>query len=46
LFVNGQFRGELRDADFTRRFFGIWLAPESSQPALRDALFGVGTARP
>lgn len=45
-FVNGRFRGEVRDADFTRRFFGIWLARESSQPALRDALLGAGSAGP
>ncbi|MBX3635879.1 MAG: chalcone isomerase family protein [Rubrivivax sp.] len=43
-FVNGRFRGELRDADFTRRFFGIWLARETSQPALRDALLGARAA--
>jgi hypothetical protein len=43
-FVNGRFRGEVRDAEFTRRFFGIWLARESSQPALRDALLGAGSA--
>ena len=30
--VNGQSRGELRDAEFTRLFFGIWLSPRSSQP--------------
>jgi hypothetical protein len=43
-FFNGRFRGELRDAEFARRFFGIWLARESSQPALRDALLGAGSA--
>lgn len=39
-FHNGQLRGELRDAEFTRLFFGIWLSVRSSEPALRDALFG------
>jgi hypothetical protein len=39
-FHNGQWRGEVRDADFTRRFFGIWLGETSSEPALRDALLG------
>jgi hypothetical protein len=39
-FVNGSRRGEVRDADFTRRFFGIWLAPQTSEPALRARLFG------
>jgi hypothetical protein len=38
--VNGQSRGELRDAEFTRLFFGIWLSPRSSQPQLREALLG------
>jgi hypothetical protein len=39
---NGEPRGELRDAAFTQRFFGIWLAPQTSQPALRLALLGGG----
>ncbi len=37
---NGQTIGELRDAEFTRLFFGIWLSPRSSQPQLREALLG------
>ncbi len=41
-FVNGKPSGELQDAEFTRRFFGIWLAPQTSQPALRKALLGGG----
>ena len=40
-YVNGNVRGELRDAEFTRLFFGIWLAPVTSQPALRSALLGL-----
>ena len=43
-FVNGQPRGEVRDAEFTRLFFGIWLSPRTSQPKLREALLG-GQAR-
>jgi hypothetical protein len=39
-FINGKARGEVRDADFARRFFGIWLAPQTSEPGLRDRLFG------
>ncbi len=39
-FVNGAPRGEVRDADFTRLFFGIWLSPRTSQPELRAALLG------
>jgi hypothetical protein len=37
-FVNGKFTGEIRDAEFTRLFFGIWLSPRTSEPRLRQAL--------
>jgi hypothetical protein len=37
-FVNGKFTGEIRDAEFTRLFFGIWLSPRTSEPRLREAL--------
>ncbi len=37
---NGGFRGEWRDAALARQFFAIWLAPQTSDPALREALFG------
>jgi hypothetical protein len=43
--VNGQARGELRDPDFARLFFGIWLSPRSSQPRLREALLRPATPR-
>ena len=39
-FVNGSPRGEVRDAEFARLFFGIWLAPWTSEPKLRSALLG------
>jgi hypothetical protein len=39
-FHNGERRGEVRDAEFTRRFFGIWLGETSSEPALRNTLLG------
>jgi hypothetical protein len=39
-FVNGRLQGELPDADFARLFFGIWLSPRTSEPALREALLG------
>jgi Chalcone isomerase-like len=39
-FANGSLRGEVRDAEFARLFFGIWLSEQSSQPALRAALLG------
>jgi hypothetical protein len=31
---------------FARLFFGIWLAPGTSEPALRSQLLGVGGAQP
>ena len=37
-FTNGQRTGAIGDVDFARRFFGIWLAPETSEPKLRQAL--------
>jgi Chalcone isomerase-like len=39
-FFNGSLRGEVRDAEFTKLFFGIWLSPRTSEPALREALLG------
>ncbi len=39
-FLNGQPIGDVRDADFARLFFGIWLSPRTSDPALRRALVG------
>jgi len=39
-FHNGQLRGEVKDAEFTRRFFGIWLGETTSEPSLRDSLLG------
>ena len=39
-FHNGQLRGEVKDAEFTRRFFGIWLGEATSEPSLRDSLLG------
>lgn len=38
--VNGRFAGELRDARFAALFFGIWLAPWTSEPRLRLQLLG------
>ena len=36
--LNGKSLGEIRDAAFAQRFFGIWLAPGTSEPGLRNAL--------
>jgi hypothetical protein len=41
-YLNGQLRGAVRDPDFTRRFFGIWLSAQTSEPGLRERLFGRG----
>jgi hypothetical protein len=42
-FFNGQPRGAVRDPEFTRLFFGIWLSPATSEPGLRERLLGRGT---
>lgn len=36
--VNGKPSGEIRDTEFARLFFGIWLSPKTSEPKLRSAL--------
>lgn len=38
--TNGRLTGRIDDAEFARRFFGIWLSPDTSEPALRQALLG------
>ncbi len=38
--TNGQPSGEVSDGDFARLFFGIWLSPQTSEPAMRKALLG------
>ena len=40
-YLNGRLAGELRDADFARLFFAIWLAPGTSEPRMRAALLGL-----
>jgi hypothetical protein len=40
IYLNGSLRGEPRDTEFARLFFGIWLSPRTSEPTLRDALLG------
>ena len=36
-----RFLGDVPDARFAQRFFGIWLAPTTSEPGLRQALLGL-----
>jgi len=43
-FLNAKPRGEVKDADFARRFFGIWLSSNTSEPKLRSALLGMNRA--
>jgi hypothetical protein len=37
---NGQSRPSVRDTDFSRLFFGIWLSEATSEPLLRKGLLG------
>ncbi len=46
VYFNGKLRGEVRDADFTRAFFSIWLSPRTSEPKLRLALLKPHLGRP
>lgn len=39
-FINGALKGDVRDPRFAKLFFGIWLAPQTSEPALRKQLLG------
>lgn len=40
--LNGRLRGDWPDPVAAARFFGIWLAPWTSEPGLRRALLGTG----
>ena len=40
MFYNGAPRGDVREPEFARLFFGIWLSPRTSEPAMRQALLG------
>ena len=40
-FHNGEPRGEVADPEFATLFFGVWLSPRTSEPALRAMLLGV-----
>ena len=37
-YLNDRLLGEVADPRFSRLFFGIWLSPKTSQPALRETL--------
>jgi Chalcone isomerase-like len=38
--VNGAVKGDVRDLEFAKLFFGIWLSEKTSEAALRRALLG------
>lgn len=38
--INGVLKGDVRDLEFAKLFFGIWLSEKTSEPALRRALLG------
>lgn len=40
-FYNGRLTVETRDKRYAQLFFGIWLAPQSSAPALRQSLLNL-----
>lgn len=40
IYHNGVYRGSISDAAFSARFIGIWMSPETSEPALRKKLIG------
>ena len=37
---NGRVTGAIEDSTFARRFYAVWLGPQTSQPALRAELIG------
>jgi hypothetical protein len=39
-YLNGELIGEIREPEFTDRFFGIWLSERTSEPELRRNLLG------
>lgn len=40
-FHNGRPTAQVRDTDYSRLFFGIWLSPQTSSPGLRKDLLGL-----
>lgn len=39
--LNSKPVGQVRDEEFNRLFFGIWLSPQSSEPKMRNELLGL-----
>lgn len=44
--LGGRVVGEVPDAEFARLFFGIWLSPKTSEPALREQLLAAWASAP
>jgi hypothetical protein len=42
--LNGKPIGDVRDEEFTRLFFGIWLSSKTSEPKMRNELIGTANA--
>jgi hypothetical protein len=42
--LNGKPLGEVRDMEFTRLFFSIWLSPRTSEPKMRRELIGAASS--
>jgi hypothetical protein len=40
-FFNQKYLGELSDVELSKRFFGIWLSPQTSEPKMRLHLLGL-----
>ena len=45
-YLNGRLLGAVDDDAFSRLFFGIWLSPRTSQPAMRETLLQALTTPP
>jgi Chalcone isomerase-like len=43
---NGKPIGEIKDPEFARLFFGIWLSPQTSAPEMRRELLGLTGSKP
>ncbi len=39
-YLDGELIGEIKEPDFTRAFFAIWLGEKTSEPEFRDQLLG------
>jgi hypothetical protein len=45
-YLNDRLLGEVADEAFSRLFFGIWLSPRTSQPAMRATLLQAAASAP